>query len=208
VRAWLVARRTVLIVPRWGGSPEHDFYPWLEAQLAARGVATEYVTLDNPPTITAALASLVPRLERAADDSIVLGHSVGVQAAMRALASANRARPLAGLVAVAGWFGVDRPWAEIVPWIETKFEHVRVPHAVRTIRVLISNDDPFTADAGTTRRLFEERLGADVEVVPGNAHFNAPEQPAVLRALHSVLDGDRDSDERGHDVPGAGQTRR
>ena len=44
-------------------------------------------------------------------------------------------------------------------------------------------DDPFTADAAANGRLWQERLGAAVEVVPGAGHFNRPEEPPVLAEL-------------------------
>lgn len=179
---------TLWIVPRWGGSADHDFYPWLRGQLSALGVAVEGLALDDPPTIEAAIERLAPRLATAADSTLLLGHSVGVQAVLRALATTRRERPLAGLVAVAGWFAVDRPWPTIVPWIETPIDHARARAAVREVHVLVSDDDPFTADFATTRHQFEDRLGARVEVVPGAAHFNAAEEPAVLRTVRALLD--------------------
>jgi len=175
----------LLIIPRWGGTADHDFYPWLRGRLG-EVVRVDHVVLANPPTIDEALEVMVPRLERADARTIVLGHSVGVQAAMRALAAARRPTPLAALIAVAGWFTVDRPWPTIVPWIETPFDHVAMRAAVRELRVLLSDDDLFTADFRATRARFEQ-LGATVELEPGAKHFNAVEEPAVERVVRAVL---------------------
>ena len=53
--------------------------------------------------------------------------------------------------------------------------------------VLVSTNDPFTADAAETRRLFEERLGAEVRIHEGAKHFNASEEPAVLAAAAELF---------------------
>jgi hypothetical protein len=53
--------------------------------------------------------------------------------------------------------------------------------------VLVSDDDPFTPNWRANGRLWEERLGARVQMVPGAAHFNHPVQPAVLHALVDEL---------------------
>jgi hypothetical protein len=52
--------------------------------------------------------------------------------------------------------------------------------------VLLGDDDPFTADHRSTRRLFEERLDAEVRVERGGKHFNRSEEPAVLGALRDL----------------------
>ena len=47
----------------------------------------------------------------------------------------------------------------------------------------IWSDDPFTADFARNRRLWEERLGAEVVLIPGARHYNSAEEPAVLEAV-------------------------
>jgi predicted alpha/beta hydrolase family esterase len=180
----------LVVVPRWGGDAGSDFYPWLFGQptLQSAFAEVEVVTLprpDAPPvdeTVRAVLAALgddARRLER----TVVMGHSVGFQAVLRAL---ERLRPPARVRAalgVAGWWTVDRPWPTIVPWVEAPIDDAHVRAAAGRIVVLLSDDDPFTADAGATRRAFEARLGAEVVVHPGARHFNEKAEPAVLAAL-------------------------
>lgn len=50
------------------------------------------------------------------------------------------------------------------------------------LSVVISDDDPFTADHVATRARFEQ-LGARVRLVPGGRHFNREEEPAAWQAL-------------------------
>lgn len=182
----------LVIVPRWSGGSRSDFYPWLTARLTA---------LPSPPFDTIVAADLpdpgTPRLDTwppaisqlLGDDpaqlarTFVLGHSVGCQALLHALAQLPAGRTIAGMLAVAGWWRVDKPWPTILPWQDTIPDLARVRAAVPALTVLLSDDDPFTADHAANAELWRERLGARTELVPGARHFNAAEEPAVLAAL-------------------------
>ena len=183
------------IVPRWSGGPDSDFYSWLRAQPAVRARVREHLapTIAQPgqPTIAAWVESL--RQSTAGSDlgdTFFLGHSVGCQAVLRFLEQASEHVRVAGVLCVAGWWTVDRPWDSIRPWIETPMDTGRVRRAGRRFSVLLSDDDPFTADWRENERLWRERLGAEVRCVPGGKHFNAAEEPAVLDALCALIDGE------------------
>jgi len=51
--------------------------------------------------------------------TVLMGHSVGVQAAMRALARLGDGRRVRGLLCVAGWWSVDAPWPALLAWWRT-----------------------------------------------------------------------------------------
>lgn len=175
----------LLIVPRWGGGPDSDFYPWLEGALGDR-YEVERGTLPtaNAPTIDGCVAALSTRL---ADAPWVLAHSVGCQAVMRSLAASDATIPAA--LFVAGWFDIDAPWPTIVPWIDTPIDTAPVRERIGRLHVLLSDDDPFTADHGASQARFERELGATVRIVPGGKHFNAREEPEVLAELEEMLSG-------------------
>lgn len=183
----------LLVVPRWSGHEDSDYYPWLRQRLVEAGFAGELVGAPllppSAPDLAATVAAVHERLGTAeqAERTLVLGHSVGAQAVMRAVAELPEGSSVGAVLLVAGWWDVDRPWPTIVPWIETPFAWDRTRAAARRCVVLLSTNDPFTADATRTRRLFEERLGADVRVHEGAKHFNASEEPAVLAAASELL---------------------
>jgi predicted alpha/beta hydrolase family esterase len=188
--------RRLCIIPRWAGGPERDFYPWLRAQLAAE-VPPRFDEILSPtmpdpgtPTIAAWVSHIAevlgPPDERSRAQlarTVLLGHSVGCQALLRYLADLPDGVEFAGLVCVAGWFAVDRPWPSILPWQQTPIADDRVVRRVRKIVVLLSDNDPFTADHAATAAAFQARLGAEVVFAPGRQHFNASEEPAVLDLL-------------------------
>jgi hypothetical protein len=183
--------RPLFIVPRWAGRPDTDFYSWLEGQVReARQGITSVRTLDMPnpaqPTIEAWVGALSKAVGPTPEPStLLMGHSVGCQTVIRYLATLPPGRVIDGVLLVAAWWDVDKPWESIVPWIETPVDLARVRAAARRFVVLMSDNDPFTADHARNRRLWEERLGAEVVLAPGARHFNNPREPAVLETLLS-----------------------
>ena len=183
----------LLLVPRWGGAAGVDFYPWLGRRLAQLGWRGEVEPVGlrppDPPDLGLTVAAVRQRLASPARvaRTVVLGHSVGAQAAMRAVAELPEGAAVAGLLLVAGWWQVDEPWPSIQPWMDQRFDVARVAAAARRRVVLLSTNDPFTADWARSQRLFEERIAAEVRVVEGAGHFNGTEEPAVLRAVCELV---------------------
>ena len=181
--------RSLVMAPRWAGSPDTDFYPWLTAKLRTPPVLFDDVrTLAMPtpgaPTIdgwVSTLASAVGPVP--APSTVLLGHSVGCQAIMRYLSALPPGHTVEGALFVAGWFEVDTPWDTLRPWLDTPMDFDRIRAALRRCVVVLSDSDPFTSDWRRNTRLFEERLGAEVRLIPGGRHFNNPQEPAVLEAL-------------------------
>lgn len=182
----------LLVVPRWAGTPRSDYYPWLVSALAAdpKRPFTSVVIADLPDPGTPRLDTWPPAILRLLGDdpavladTFILGHSVGCQALLHALAAFPAGAHVAGMLAVAGWWRVDSPWPTILPWQERLPDLTRARAALPALTVLLSDDDPFTADHAGNAALWRERLGARIEVVPGARHFNAAEEPAVLSTL-------------------------
>jgi hypothetical protein len=198
--------RRLCIVPRWGGTSNSDWYPWLRAQDEVQSRFDEdeilgpEIEVPGTPTIDAWMASLTAACGTGPGSAEILartafiGHSVGCQAVLRYLASLPAGVRTAGCVLVAGWWTVDEPWDSLQPWLvppgvagvpagDPALWLERVRAASPRFLVLISDNDPFTADWQATKAAWQERLGATVRVIPGAKHFNATEAPAVVDAL-------------------------
>jgi hypothetical protein len=175
----------LVIVPRWSGDARSDFYPWLERELDEFAAIRCSPLLPAPdaPTIAASVEGWRSTVT-APQDTIVLAHSVGCQVTLRALATLDG--PVLGCLFVAGWFWVDAPWETLLPWQETPLDFERARANAGSMRVLLSDDDPFTSDHEATRDRFRDRLGASVRVVPGGKHFNWGEEPEVLAELRQL----------------------
>jgi len=184
--------RRLCIVPRWAGTQEKDYYPWLRTSLDARTsrLFDEVLSPEMPepgtPTIeawTGRIREVVGTDPAALAETVVLGHSVGCQAVLRFAAGLPEGARLRGVLCVAGWFWVDKPWETLRPWMDTPIDDAAVRERVGQLVVLISDDDPFTADHAANAKAWKERLGAEVVMAPGRRHFNEAEEPAVLDAL-------------------------
>lgn len=181
------------VIGRWGARPDKDWYPWLRKELET-SQTPPFSEIDIPhlpdpdaPTIdgwSGALPSFLPPAAR--PDTLLVGHSVGCQAILHFLAQTSDLPPLGAVLLVAGWWTVDRPWDSIRPWLDASHDFPAIRKAAPSIHVLLSDNDPFTADHLTTQSLFQERLGAKVSLVSGAKHFNAPQEPAVLDAILSL----------------------
>jgi hypothetical protein len=179
----------VHIMPRWAGGAEDDWYPWLRDSLPDHAVSVAPLRPSpEAPTIEACVEELARGLaNRDLSSTVLVGHSVGCQAQLRYLASLGEPATVAGLLCVAGWWSVDEPWDTIRPWIETPLDRQAVRRAAPRIRVVLSDNDPFTSDHAGNAATWRERLGAEVTVVPAAKHFNGAGEPAVLAALRELL---------------------
>lgn len=184
--------KRLCIIPRWAGSPEKDYYPWLRASLDDHSPRAfdEVLSPEMPEPQTPTIAAWTDRIREVVGtdpgtlgQTVLLGHSVGCQAVLRFLASLPEGTRVAGVLCVAGWFGVDKPWETIRPWMDTPIDDAAVRARAAKIVVLLSDDDPFTSDHATNASLWKERLGADVVFATGRKHFNDAREPAVLETL-------------------------
>jgi uncharacterized protein len=184
--------KQLIVIPRWSGNSQSDWYPWLKHELAAKhpGAFDPVVVADMPHPELPIVDVWVKRVQellgpdrQAAAQTVVAGHSVGCQAVMRALAAEPSDWRVAGLFFVAGWFRTDEPWDSLMPWIETPLDTERVRAAAGKTVVVISNNDHHTHDWRGNRQLWEQRFDAQVVVVPGADHFNGQRYPEVLQAL-------------------------
>jgi serine hydrolase len=185
-----VGSSKLIVVPRWGARAQDDWYPWLQAELAGLEAFAPVVIGDMPdpdePTIDrwrAGVADLAGSDATELAETVLVGHSVGCQAALHFLAGLPASTRVRGTFCVAGWWSVDEPWESIRPWIENPPDLGRVRASCGQVRVLLSDNDPYTADVAANGRLWQERLGAVVDVVPGAGHFNRSEEARVLAEL-------------------------
>lgn len=185
----------VVVVPRWSGGPSSDWYPWLKQQfdrvetgdnLDAADVFVAEMPSPNEPVVEDWVSHLIGVL--GAEDAtlartLLVGHSVGCQAVVRALARLAPGQSVAGVLCVAGWFTVDAPWASLRPWIETPVDPARARQAADRCVVMLSDNDPFTSDVVANRQRWEAAMGATVYVIPGAGHFNQASSPAIWEVM-------------------------
>ncbi len=201
--------KRLILVPRWGGTSGDDWYPWLLSELEPSGLFASAHVASMPDPETPTIAGWTAALSRAAGESaedvrntVLVGHSVGCQAVLHYLESLPTGARVSSTVCVAGWWTVDEPWESIELWIRTEHDDDRIIAAAGSIHVLLSDNDPFTADSVANAALWRSRLRAQVHLVPGAGHFNGAQEPAVYDALRAVaLETDADDDEPHWEAP-------
>ena len=189
--------KRLVIIPRLSGTPQSDWYPWLERQLqttapdlfdSVRGAPLPDLHKPTIKGFVAKVAEAVGSDPKEIARTVLVGHSIGCLAALHYLETLPSGISVAGVFCVAGWWWVDEPWDALRPWMDTPIDLTQVKAAMSKCVVLISDDDPFVADTAANQRAWEEKLGATVFVIPGVQHFNGAQQPAVLKRLIEMCD--------------------
>lgn len=179
----------IYIIHGWGGSPKSDWLPWMKRELEARGYEVTVPAMPN--TDAPEIGAWVGHLKQTAQlgpDTYFVGHSNGCQAVMRYLEASDV--KIGGALFVAGWFNLkdlepeEVPIAE--PWIQTPLNVEKVKNAIGTLKVLLSDNDPY--DCLEENKAGFERLGGQVTVVHNAGHFSTDDGTLKLPlALETLL---------------------
>lgn len=141
--------KRAIIVHRWSGSPEGDWYPWLKSSLETQGYTVTVPTIPDAdhPTIDAWQTSLTAAVGALDEELVLVGHSIGCQAVLRYLASVQSDTKIANVVLVAPWLrlaGLEGPQEVAVaePWLKTPiaWDVVRA-HAPNATLIFSDNDE-------------------------------------------------------------------
>ena len=185
--------KRLIVIPRWAGTPASDWYPWLKQKLETMQPQpfdpVLIAAMPNPdlPTIPAwggRVKELLGSDPEQIAETVIVGHSVGCQAVLRTLAELPAGVQIGGVLCVAGWFWTDAPWDSLMPWIKTPVDLDRVRSAAgQRLVVMMSTNDMHTSDWRANRSAWQERLEAEVIIVPGANHFNGEQYPEILQTL-------------------------
>ncbi|MBL0177117.1 MAG: alpha/beta hydrolase [Ignavibacteria bacterium] len=181
----------ILLIGRWSGHPASDWYPWISRHVARLGATIDIPALPHPeePKVgpwTVAVLDAFASLP-ADTPTLLIGHSVGNHAILRALATVKQPPKLLGAIFVAGWWTVDQVWPSLAPWTRHDEDLARARALLPSLTVLIADNDRLTSDYQSNALEWKRRMDCTVQIVKGAGHFNGPEQPAVLAALESVI---------------------
>ncbi|KAH9197913.1 hypothetical protein AeNC1_000094 [Aphanomyces euteiches] len=176
----------VLILPGNGCTPVEscNWYGWLAQELRARGC--EVVLTDMPDPMTARESTWLPHVRdvmKCDENSVIVGHSSGAQAAMRYAETTK----VAGLVLVSvcvtdlgdenerasGYY--NRPWA-----------YDKVRENVSWIVQFGSPDDRFLPAA--EQQQVAEGLNSEFHFLKGKDHYMTRREPLILQALVVLKD--------------------
>ena len=184
--------RTAILVPRFGGDATADWYSTALLQLRELGIGTKVVALLPEPTApgidetVAAIAKAVGDDPHEIAQTILIGHSVGSRALLAYLSRYGAQRTFAGLLSVAGWFTVDdaSSYPTLAPWVNMDLDFASIASAAGPITVLLSDNDPFTADWRANAADWLAKLGAAVLIAHGAGHYMTTSPGPVLDTIH------------------------
>ena len=185
-------KKRVFIIHGWGGKPDEHWLPWLRQQLTKQGfeVHTPAMPNTNEPVINEWVGYLAQEVGELDEQTYFVGHSVGCQTIIRYLET-ERGKKAGGCVFVAGWFKLknleegEGPIAE--PWEKNDIDYTKVRSVTSNVVVLNSSNDDFGA-VEENKKLFEERLGAKVQILEDRGHFTAADGITQLpEALEAIL---------------------
>lgn len=187
--------KRAIIIHGWDGSPNEAWFPWLANELEDRGFEVQVPGMPDPerPNIEAWTTKLTEVVGRLDEETILVGHSIGVQTILRYLEQADGTA--GGVLAVAGWFTlipeeIGGPEEEAIaePWLKTPINTDTVKAKTGGMIAIFSNDDPVVG--AENMEMFEERLGARIVIVRDRGHLggdgNAKEVPEILQSVEQL----------------------
>lgn len=185
-------KKRVFIIHGWEGSPAEPMHQWLKNELEEKGFEVTVPAMPDPetPRIPDWLEKIGKVVGEPDENTYFIGHSIGSSAALRYVASLDA--KIGGILSIAGWFGLRNiePEEETVarPWIDTPIDFEKVKTNSKQIVAILSDNDPFVP-LEKTKKIFEERLGAQVIVEHNMGHFDPDSGiEAVLSARDAILE--------------------
>jgi len=186
----------VIIIHGYKSFPADCWFPWLQGvlQQAHSQVRIPLLPLPTAPSIERWVPAVLDELHGDLSHTILLGHSVGCQAILRAIERLPANTVLAGLILVAGWLVLDPAQLQkpgrgerTKSWIETPLDWTAiVPKSTHWATVFSSNDRLIPVE---NHHLFAKHLHIQPLVLENRGHFSVndgcTEIPELLNILRS-----------------------
>lgn len=149
---------------------------WIKEELEKREF--EFIAPQMPnaeePKIEEWVPFVADLVGEADENTYFIGHSMGTQTVMRYLETIHPQK-VGGVVLVAGFFDLinledEESEAIAKPWLETPIDLEKVKEVGQKIRVILSDDDEWV-ELDKNKKIFEEKLGAEVISKEKMGHF-------------------------------------
>lgn len=161
--------RRVIIVHGWADDPSKGWISWLVRELTAQGIHTIAPPMPNPkkPNIEAWVEEVVKVVGGLDENTILVGHSLGVYVLLRYLDVCTGSGKLAKLILVAGFAGHERQEQGKRALPEVDFAKIR-QRAERIYSIYSDNDEVLPSEWSLQ---LGKVLGATNILDPGKGHF-------------------------------------
>lgn len=185
-------KKRVFIIHGWDGYPDEAWMKWIQGELMKRDFEVIAPQMPNAgePKMEEWIPFVANLVGEPDENTYFIGHSMGTQTIMRYLESIYPQK-VGGVVLVAGFFdliNLEDEESEVIakPWIETSIDLEKVREIGGRIRVLLSDDDEWV-ELDKNKKIFEEKLGAEVIVKEKMGHFtDNMDLPELLEFFESL----------------------
>lgn len=168
------------------GSPEGNWFQWLEHELSAKGMHVWLPALphaDEPSLSWWARFVHENRAFEIDDQTVIIGHSSG--AALALLVAQQNTQPLGGVVAVSAFHDNSLQWEPNAKLFDVVFDWQSVQAHAGTLLLVHSDNDPYVPLEQA--QYIANQTGGELVVIPGEGHFNL-EQSERYREFPRLLE--------------------
>lgn len=163
-----------IIIHGTKGSPSANWFPWLAAQLRARGAGVLIPQMPTPEgqSLASWLTALSQQVSTVDSQTCIIGHSVGAVFLLRYLERC--AGPLGSSVFVAGFTGtLGNPEYDQLnsTFVDTSYDWIKIRRNAGRIVCIAGDDDPYVPLSQPSE--LAEHLGAQLQLIPGGGHLNS-----------------------------------
>ena len=184
--------KRAILIHGWSGSPFNGFFPWLKTELEGRGYVVEAPIM--PDADEPVFEQWVPFLESLVgtpdEETIIVGHSMGGQAALRFIERLPEGSTIGRVILVAPVVTTIENMGlmeELVarPWLDRPFSDAKIRRFADKIVGIFSDDDPDILL--TSEEIARNRFGAKTVVEHAKAHYSedtgTTEVPVILEYI-------------------------
>ena len=160
--------KKALILICWYGTPESNWFPWLETELEKKNYG---VDVPDLPTIRTNLPDMEQMLNtlKVDENTVVIGHSLGSLLGLR-LAERQKFRKL---ILVSGWDFDDGLAPEHKLFWPNKIDHNKIKNNVNEFVVIHSSNDPYTPSHVAEE--MSKKLNGKFVLIPNGGHLSVKE---------------------------------
>lgn len=172
--------KTAVILHGTLGSPEGNWFRWLEAQLKEKGLTVWLPQLPDAgqPRLSAWSAYVRQNCPFPIDeDTLIIGHSSGAILAL--ILAQQNIRPVGGVVAVSVFHDNSLKWEANNSLFDVPFDWQAIRTHAKRLLFVHSNNDPYVPLPQA--QFVANNCKAALVVLPSQGHFNLEQSPAYAQ---------------------------
>lgn len=179
--------KNALILHGTNGSPQGNWFPWLESELKNVGykVWAPQLPMANEPNIKRYNEFIFSSGWEFNEESVLIGHSAG-SVAIYGILSKLPERVQVKQAILVGTFKDDLGWPNLGGLFEEPFDYAKIKTKAKKFSLLHSDNDPHCPLEGA--QYLAKELDGELTVLPGAEHFSIKNGGERFRQLPEILE--------------------